>query len=179
MKKRTRFLDPATIDLTLDAIAGLAQQRRAKVALIGGCALQLYGSDRFTADVDVATSAPLTDQPGKALSIGGRRFKVGRVTVDAVERSDVYAPLYTAASAAAQPHNGVPVRVATLPYLGAMKLAAGRGKDDQDLGFILAESEVDFDELQRVVRKYLGVYAAEELPGRRELARLERKNGKR
>lgn len=30
-------------------------------------------------------------------------------------------------------------------------------------------------DLATVVRKYLGVYAAEELPGRRELARLERK----
>lgn len=172
--KRTQFLDPAAIELALAAIADLSRARGARVALIGGCALQLYGSDRFTADVDVATSKPLADT-GRALSIGGRRIKIAGVAVDAVERSDAYAPLYRAAIASAQALAGSPVRVATLPYLAAMKLAAGRGKDEQDLGFILAESGVDQKELRAVVRKHLGLYAAEELPGRIALAKLERR----
>ena len=54
--------------------------------------------------------------------------------------------------------------------LVAMKLVAGREKDHLDLHYILTAA-IDYKLARNIVKKHLGLYAAEELDGMREEAR--------
>lgn len=175
-KTSSRFLDPAKIDAAIAEVATLAKQQGVRVALIGGCALQLHGSDRFTADVDFVATEHLTALPvNRTLTFGGAATVTSTgVPVDIVVRDDQYEDLYAAAVDAAERIPNIPVLVVTLPYLGAMKLAAGRGKDMQDLAFILLDTNVDYVKLRAVVTKHLGPYAADELDAYKRTAAWER-----
>lgn len=173
-RKRT-FLDPKKIDAAITEIAKLAAEHGQRVALAGGCALQLYGSDRFTADVDVVASGPITAKQGKALTFGGYRTRAKSVTVDVILRADVYEALYDVALRSAHRIAGSAVPVVRLEHLGAMKMAAGRAKDVQDLYFILTDTDVNYVLLRKIVGKHLGPYAAEELDSLLQIAKLEKK----
>lgn len=172
--KRVLFLDPAKIEAALEIAASVAKAEQLRVALVGGVALQLYGSDRFTADVDIAADRyPTKVTTEGVLSFGGIMTRLADVPVDFIVRDDHYADLYDAAVDHARRVPGVPLPVATLPYLGAMKMAAGRGKDLQDLGFILTRSGVNYKTLRNVVVEHLGPYAGDELDALRATAKLE------
>ncbi len=127
--------------------------------------------------MDLVSTGYLTTLPSKgALSFGGSR-SVARngVPIDVIVRSDGYQALYDEALMAAKRTAGVPIPVVTLPYLGAMKMAAGRGKDQQDLAWILVESGVSYPVLRKVVLQHLGPYAADELDALKRTAAWERK----
>ena len=174
-RPRSRFLDPAQIDAALAEIARAVDPR--KIALAGGVALQAWGSDRFTADVDVvsSTAIPLLSTKGK-LTFGGERAVASNgVPVDVIRRSDDYKQLYGRALETATRIAGVPLRVVTLPFLAAMKMVAGRGKDEADLEWILVESKAKYTDVRRVVSNYLGKYAATELDAQLDLARWQKK----
>jgi hypothetical protein len=179
-RRRTRFLDPAAIDATLAEIARAVDAR--KVALAGGVALQTWGSDRFTADVDVisSTTIPILTLTRKGpLAFGGdRAIARNGVPVDVIRRADDYKQLYGGALASATRVEGVPLRVVTLPFLAAMKMAAGRGKDKADLEWILVESGAKYADVRRVVRDYLGTYAATELDANLDLARWQKRRSR-
>jgi hypothetical protein len=59
-----------------------------------------------------------------------------------------------------------------------MKMVAGRGKDEQDLKWILTDAPVDYTALRTVVKKYLGPYAADELDATRQIAVWEKRGKK-
>jgi hypothetical protein len=58
-----------------------------------------------------------------------------------------------------------------------MKMVAGRGKDAQDLQFILLDSGVSYKKLRSVVAEHLGEYAADELDALKQTAAWEREGG--
>lgn len=152
----------------LPVIAEIARLMGDRFALIGGCAMRFYGSPRVTYDVDVAARAPL---PGKrpvgSLSIGGKRYRIAGVEVDVVVRADDYGPLYRAALRDSKKRvvaGGRAVRVVSPEFLALMKFAnRGRGKDDDDLDFLLGEGKLDRAELLRLTRRYLGFYAVDDV----------------
>lgn len=165
---RRKFLDPARINAALKEVATETARDGLRVALVGGIALQLYGSPRLTADVDVAASGypnPSGALPAHGvLSFGGIKTAASNgVPVDLIVRDDQRTALYDEAIDKARRFSGVPVPVVTLPYLGAMKLAAGRAKDLQDLEFMLAATDVSYKKLRAVVTKHLGEFDADEL----------------
>jgi hypothetical protein len=179
--RRARFLDPAKIEVAINEVGAIVRNAHVGIALAGGCALQLYGSDRFTADVDFVLNGypPLSQSqlPRKGvLAFGGLKTSAPNgVPVDLIVRDDQYANLYDEALDHAGRLAGVSVPVITLPYLGAMKMVAGRGKDQQDLQFILLDSGVSYKKLRSVVAEHLGVYAADELDALKQTAAWERK----
>jgi hypothetical protein len=175
--RRRQFLDPAKITAVIAEVAVVSKAGAVKIALAGGCALQLYGSDRFTQDVDLIANGYLPKLRRKSdLTFGGTRSVASNgVSIDVIVRNDDYQDLYDDALFAAQRMAGVAIPVVTLPYLGAMKMVAGRGKDQQDLAWILTDSGVSYKELRALVKKHLGPYAADELDQVRKTAVWERK----
>jgi hypothetical protein len=161
---RKKFLDPALLAEAVGQVGALAKAEGVRVALIGGFALQLYGSDRLTGDVDFAAEESVRALPrGTALSFGGEQTEAPNgVPVDIVVRHDDYAPLYADAVEKATRVRGVPVLVARPEHLAAMKMVASRVRDDADLEFLIASGTVDPTKARRIIRKYLGPYAADE-----------------
>jgi hypothetical protein len=175
--KRSQFLDPAKALAAIKEVAELANKAGVRVALAGGNAMQLYGSDRLTADVDVVSAEILMSLPRLgALTFGGTKSKASNgVPVDVIVRTDDRAALYDEALDHAQQLPGIPIPVITLPYLGTMKLAAHRGKDLQDLNFILVKTNVNYKKLREVVVKHLGEDAADDLDAYQLAAAWEHK----
>ena len=170
MSSRTKFIDPKVVDETLAEVANIARLEGVKVVVIGGVAMMVYGSDRMTKDVDVATVdeylAELT--PIRQLTFGGfvGRTPGGR-EVDLVVRSDDYRDLYEEAVSLAG-DEGLPLLVVSPEHLLALKMAAGRGKDELDVKFLLGSGRVDYTAARWIVKKYLGEYAARVLDSLRD-----------
>lgn len=160
---KTRFLDASDIERGIADMLQLAAQSRVSIALCGGAALQLLGSNRLTKDVDfVASAVPAGLRIEQALSFGG----VSAVTpsgtpVDVIVRADDFTALYEAALYHAMSTEGVspPLRVVTAEYLVAMKMVAGRKRDEADLDFLLT-SGIDLSAARAIVHRFLGAYAA-------------------
>lgn len=163
--KKTRFLGSQEVERGLEEIAQLAREQDVHVVLIGGAALQLLGSDRLTKDVDFAAERPLAGVTEYGmLDFGGiKAATASGVPVDLVIRDDKYRGLYEAVIEHATRVEGVPVPVARPEYLIAMKMVAGRPKDDVDLEFLLADAGVDLERARAVVAEHLGPYAVDEL----------------
>lgn len=142
--------------------------------------MQVYGSDRLTGDLDVAAARAIRGFPiERSLAFGGSAVTTrAGVPVDIIVRSDVYARLYRAAVRHAKVVRDVPIRVVTAPYLVAMKIAAGRSKDALDAELLLSRMTAkEIEETRLVLRRHLGVYAAEELDGFVEEARWMKRRG--
>lgn len=163
--KKTRFLDADEIERGIGEVAQLATAQGVHVALIGGAALQLLGSDRLTKDIDFAADHLLDGLAAQgSLEFGGIKATTSSgVPVDLVVRDDKYRALYEAAVEHAIRVEGVPVLVVQGEYLIAMKMVAGRPKDDADLEFLIAEGGVDLERAKAVVAEHLGPYAVDEL----------------
>jgi hypothetical protein len=171
----SRFLDPAKIDSALAKVAEIAASEGLRLALAGGAALQLYGSDRFTRDVDIAADrCPQGVKRRGILAFGGIKTALAGVATDFIVRDDQYAALYDEAIEHAHHVTGSPVPVVTLPYLAAMKMVAGRGKNEQDLHFALTHPRLNYKIARAVVAQHLGPYAADELDAIRDVARWEK-----
>ena len=161
MMKRVKFLDPGEIDATVAEVAKAAEG--SEMALIGGVAMMLYGSDRMTKDVDVAACIiPPSLVPVKRLSVGGSVCKTpGGRLVDVVVREDDYMALYQEAIFHA--HDlGLPLLVVEPEYLAVLKMAAAREKDVLDLKTLIGLGVLDVSRLVKIVREHLGVYAVRE-----------------
>src|SRR5262249_13918356 len=103
---------------------------------------------------------PIPGLTGKRLTFGGVGTKVKGVPVDVIVRDDKYAALYEEAILASR--NGV----VTPPYLAAMKMAAGRPKDESDLIYLISNGQLgDFKATERIIRKHLGPYAVDSFEG--------------
>jgi hypothetical protein len=173
--RKNKFLDASQITEAIAEAAALAREQHVRVALAGGCAMQIYGSDRLTADVDfIANGYPEVPRKG-ILSFGGIKTVAKNGTpVDYIVRDDEKTDLYDAALDDARTVPGVVVPVVTIPYLGAIKFAAGRGKDIQDLEFLLRAHPTAFKAMRLLVAKYIGDYAVDDLDGHRTTANLKK-----
>jgi hypothetical protein len=174
---RRRLLSTEALDDAAREIAKAARDEGVPIAAGGGYAMQAYGSDRLTADLDVVALRSIRSlETKRRLAFGGSSSTTqAGVPVDVIVRDDVYARLYRAAVRAAKTIPGVPIRVVPAPYLVAMKMAASRPKDEIDSEFLLGRmSTREIAETRAVLRRYLGIYAAEELDGLVEEARWRR-----
>ena len=157
----------------------------ADAVLVGGFALSLYGSPRLTGDLDTAVMAiPPEFENARRLSFGGVRTTVDGVPVDFILRDDDAGLLYDEAISRARHIEGVALRVARPEHLLAMKMYAGRKKDEADIEWMLrAKFQRDVDQVSKtmpplidrqlaqvIVRQYLGVMAAKDLRQSFELA---------
>lgn len=158
-----RFLDASQIEETIKEVAELAEDGKVDVALIGGVALQLYGSDRFTKDVDFVGSGEFAglEDVGR-LSLGGWRGTTSKgVMVDVLVRGE-FEGLYENVLAHARFEPELGIKVARVEHIMAMKLVAGRGKDEEDIKIILRLGELDLKEARSFIRRQLGQFAVKE-----------------
>jgi hypothetical protein len=165
MSKRVKYLDPREIDETLAEVAKIARRENVDVAVVGGVAMMVYGSDRLTKDVDVASVDEylLGLVEVRSLSFGGAVVRTPRGReFDLIVREDEYRELYNVAVDSAR-DEGLPLRVITPEYLLATKMAAARDKDLLDVKFLLGSGVVDLKAARQIVREHLGEYAAREL----------------
>lgn len=164
-RARVKFLNPDDVDETIAEVAAIAARSKVDVALVGGVAMSVYGSDRLTKDVDVACrdeGLPELEQL-KKLSFGGYSTKSSAGhPVDVIVREDAYRPLYVEAIEDARWEEGLPLRVVSPEYLAALKMAAARDKDVLDLGELLRLGVLDLPKTRSIIRQHLGEYAARE-----------------
>lgn len=155
----SKFLDASDIDRAIAEVAALTTTGP-RVALAGGAAMQLYGSDRLTKDVDFVAMAPIQALPHEGvLSFGGyRSHSPSGVPVDLIVRADEYEGLYEEALDRAIEVTGVPVRVVAPEYMAAIKMAAARSKDEDDLRALILNSDLDRERAEKVIREWLGRY---------------------
>lgn len=162
--EQKKFRDPGALAEAAGQVAELAQLEGVRVALLGGLAMHLYGSDRLTGDVDFVSEGSLSSLPsGPLLSFGGVKTTAPNgVPVDLVVRSDDYAELYGEALDRAQALPEVPWLVVRPEYLAAMKMIAGRPRDENDLAHLILSGHLDLALAKAVIRRHLGPYAVTE-----------------
>jgi hypothetical protein len=181
-RRRIRASTPLSFSeakASLDKVVEQAAEEGIPTALGGGFAMQAYGSTRLTSDVDVlAPKLPHVAEDGEPITIGGKSIVVDGVEVDVIVRDDEYADLYEEAIQKAKPKPGYSVKVITPEYLVAMKMVAGRPKDEMDLNFLLSSVKMDTKVLRDVISRFLGRYALAELASTIEMAKFLKKSGK-
>lgn len=163
-KPEERFLDPKQITAALDYLLGRskAQNDNFTFALIGGVAMQVYGSDRFTTDVDVIADGDEIQLPVvRPIKFGGHRFKFHDIPIDVIVRSDEYADLYRdALTGALELSTGV--LVVSADHLAAIKFAAGRAKDREDVHWLLANNKLDIAHTKNLIYRFMGRFGVDE-----------------
>ncbi len=138
-------IDTDSASQTVEIISRLAEENGVNWALVGGLAMNLYGSDRLTKDIDVIADKllpiPQSQIVGK-LKQGGERFNTETdknvVSVDWIIRNDVFKSMFNEALKAAVKINDVPVL--TPEWLVILKFIAGRFKDQEDAVFLLSRN---------------------------------------
>lgn len=158
MAKRRRFIAPDQLERAAREVSKIARSQVVPSAVVGGFAMQLYGSDRMTADLDVVATSKLRGARSKSdITFGGETLRGPfGVPVDWIVRSDEYASLYEEAIAEAR-NTGRGYRVVSPEHLAAMKLAARRPKDHEDLVFLLRQPRlVKLTKARDVIRRLLG-----------------------
>jgi len=138
-------IDEDSASQAVEIIGKLAEENGINWALVGGLAMNLYGSDRLTKDIDVIADKRLPMPENKIvgrLKQGGERYNTETdkkiVTVDWVVRNDEFKPLFKEALKAAVRINDVPVL--TPEWLVILKFIAGRFKDQEDAVFLLSRN---------------------------------------
>jgi hypothetical protein len=164
---------PSTDEL-LAAVGHIADRGDATIA--GGLAMQLWGSPRLTGDLDVVADEPL-GYAGEPLSFGGVRTTESGIKLDVIVRNDEWRDLYVEAIDHAVDMDGVPLPVVTPEYLVAMKMVAGRGKDEEDVKYLVTMTDFDQPRTEAVVRRHLGAYAVKELRAIVDEAKWRRSRG--
>jgi alpha-beta hydrolase superfamily lysophospholipase len=155
------FTDSKELREAASEIAGIAENEQVPAVLVGGTALQFYGSPRFTKDVDFAALAPLSLKDRGKLSFGGEQLVASNgVHVDWIRRDDDYRDLYEAAVEDPQPD--APIPIARPEYLLAMKMAADRARDNTDVEWLISSGVANLKKTRSIVKRYLGAYAAKD-----------------
>jgi hypothetical protein len=155
-------VDPERLAATARALASIADREGVHLALVGGMAMQCYGSPRPTSGVDVVASAPVDGLPsGRLLAFGGFVVHLSGVAVSVIVRHDEYAPLYVEAREHARAIEVAPIPVVPPEHLAAMKLAGGRPRDTADLEWLLASGPLDVHKALGIVSTHLGPDAVE------------------
>ncbi len=168
--KKVKYLRQDEAEQAIAEVVSAAARQDIHIALIGGIAMQAYGSDRLTVDVDFA--AERDDSFGLKdlgpLGIGGTYGTASNgVRVDVVVRSDEFERLYWEACYYAPEFQGGP-RVVAPEYLAVMKFEAKRAKDMLDLDFLIWNDLLDLVKVETILRRHLGPYAVKDFARFRE-----------
>lgn len=158
-------IDEDSATQTVEIITKLAEENGIDWALVGGLAMNLYGSDRLTKDIDIIADKllPMSEkQIVGRLKQGGERYNTETdekvVTVDWIIRNDEFKPLFNEALKAAVKINDVPVL--TPEWLVILKFIAGRFKDQEDAVFLLSRNGlVDRNLIKEHIIKTAGAIA--------------------
>lgn len=180
MKKRVAVA--TTKFVSHDRLIRLAESIRSGdvpelVAIGGGVAMQVWGSTRLTGDLDLIAADDMGVR-GEPLSFGGVRSVVDGIPLDVIVRDDKWALLYEEALRTAVEVEGVGVPVIAPEYLLAMKMVAGRPKDEIDARFLVLLPDFDHALAESVVDEHLGPYAVNELESIVAEAKWLRSRGK-
>lgn len=184
MVYKENHIDPKKINDTIRLIQEMALDQGFVAILIGGVALQVYGSPKFTKDIDFALDHEM-DSPGtlrkvKPISFGGARYTAPNgAKVDIIVRNDEYANLYEDAIAnARQSPAGIPI--ATAEHLAAMKMAAGREHDILALKWMIRQPELlDLKKARSIIYRFMGRYAKDRFDDIADQAMIESEMDKR
>lgn len=163
-----KFLTGGQIEMAIDEVLQLAKAQNVEVAVAGGVAMQLYGSDRLTRDVDFLGTGIVDGLTGaKRLAFGGVKGTTrGGTPVDIIVRNDEVEGLYVEALATAKFVSDLKVLVVRPEYLAAMKLYADRSKDQEDLRILLYHREVELNAARKIIRQHLGAFAVKDFNSR-------------
>lgn len=125
-------------------LSGIAEKFNVNWAVVGGFAMYLYNSPRFTKDVDIIADKRLPLDSVGQLVQGGEHYEVEikkrKVPVDWIVRNDAAKKYYETALAEAFDFNGVPLIIPE--WLVIMKFIAGRFKDQEDSIFLLRQEKL-------------------------------------
>lgn len=164
MVYKERFIDPEQINDSIRLIQEMAAEQGFLAVLIGGVALQVYGSPKFTKDIDFALDQPVEDartlRKIKSISFGGDRYAAPNgAKIDLIVRNDEYAKLYEDAVKNSIPSPaGIPI--ATPEHLATMKLAASREHDILALKWMIRQPNLlDTQKARSIVYRFMGRYA--------------------
>lgn len=144
-KKRINLdvIDEESASEAIDAVSKIAEENGIDWALIGGLAMNVYGSDRLTKDIDIISSRRLpvsSEKIAGPLRQGGERYliqtKKRTANVDWIIRSDGFKKMFNEALAESVEISGTPV--ITPEWLVILKFIAGRFKDQDDAIFLLS-----------------------------------------
>jgi hypothetical protein len=162
--KPIKYVSADDLKATIAYVSDIAKAEKKRVVLIGGSAMQVYGSDRLTTDVDFAADELLDGIRGrKTLTFGGIQTKAPNgVSIDFIVRGDQYRDLYSDAIRQARTAIGLSMRVASPEHLLAMKMEAGREKDHLDIVYLLNSGHLSLGTTRSVIREHLGPYAVSE-----------------
>lgn len=158
-------IDEDSASEAIEIIGKLAAENNTRWALVGGFAMNLYGSDRLTKDIDIIADK-LLPVPEKQivgrLKQGGERYNTETekkiVIVDWIIRSDELKPLFRAALKESVKINGFPVL--TPEWLVILKYIAGRFKDQEDAVFLLSRKDlVNRNLIKEHIIKHAGTIA--------------------
>lgn len=161
MAFKENFVDPKQIQESIDLIRAMAREQGFRAVLIGGVALQIYGSPKFTKDVDFAVDElPSELKPLRKLnkiSFGGERYaSPSGAKIDLIARDDEYRSLYEDAilHAIESPSGAA---IVTPEYLAVMKLASGREHDILALKWMVRQRDlVNIKKARSIAYRYLG-----------------------
>jgi hypothetical protein len=186
-KKPLPLLSTADLDALSRALSKEAEGEGLRMAVAGGFAMNLYGSRRLTADLDVIADRELDPyQYAEAgltkagrMAFGGQKFKTrNKVPVDWIVRQDRAAELYREAlEMARKAPGGLPYRIVPATYLAAMKFWANRPKDHEDLKVLLSLGAVNLRQVRGIIRRTLGADAAMEFSSLLTELRLRMQRG--
>ncbi|MBI2899750.1 MAG: hypothetical protein HYY17_06165 [Planctomycetes bacterium] len=132
-------------------------------AVLGGLAMNLYGSARLTKDVDFVSDRlidppPAGLSPMRKIAFGGEVYGTDRgIDVDWIVREDHYAGLYREALLGATTEmEDLPV--VGIEFLAAIKFAASvrNPKHYDDLLFLLVHPDIDLTKTKNIVFKHVG-----------------------
>ncbi len=136
-------IDEDSASQAIDFVSKIAEEINIDWALVGGLAMNFYGSDRLTKDIDMISNQRLPIPKEKIvgqLRQGGERFQAKTdkkvVSIDWIIRNDEFKPLYKAALKESVKINDVPIL--TPEWLVILKFIAGRFKDQEDAVFLLS-----------------------------------------
>lgn len=174
---KTKLLSPEKLMEAVGVVANETASEDIAAALVGGMAMQYYGSSRLTGDIDVAVSLVPRGFRGTRLSFGGLRTKINGVPTDLIVRSDKWLRLYENAIDTAVARRGMMIRVVLPEYLAAMKMVAARDKDMLDLEYLIVSGELNMAKVCEVLEKYLGPFAVDDFDRIVDVARWKKSKG--
>lgn len=155
-------IDEDSASQAIDLISKIAEENKIDWALVGGLAMNFYGSDRFTKDIDMIASTRLPMPKEKIvgqLKQGGERYQADTdkkiVSVDWIIRNDEFKALFQEALSEAVKIDDLPIL--TPEWLVILKFIAGRFKDQEDAVFLLSRKGlVNREVIKEKIIKHFG-----------------------
>ena len=139
-----KMLDEESGLEAITKLSEIAEKFNVNWAVVGGFAMYLYNSPRFTKDVDIIANKRLPVKSLGPLVQGGEHYEIEiqkrEVPVHWIIRNDVAKKYYERALAEAFDFNGIPI--VTPEWLVVMKFIAGRFKDQEDSVFLLRQDKL-------------------------------------